>query len=68
MPPSNMPVPTESTPMVASFSAPSLLHSSCDISSGIRTPLAASQTQPEHVRLTGPVLGTVRRAATSAAG
>src|SRR5262249_29695991 len=46
MPPSNMPVPTESTPMLASFSAPSLLHNSCDISSGIRRPLAASQTQP----------------------
>src|SRR6476469_5615190 len=46
MPPSNMPVPTESTPMVASLSAPSLLHSNCDISSGIRIPLAASQIQP----------------------
>src|SRR6185312_17350566 len=39
MPPSNIPVPTESTPIVASFSAPSLLHSNSDIRSGIRTPL-----------------------------
>src|SRR5439155_10116296 len=46
MPPSNIPVPTESTPIVASFCAPSLLHSSCDISSGIRAPLTASQIQP----------------------
>src|SRR5689334_11106401 len=46
MPPSNIPVPTESTPMLASLRAPSLDHSSCDISSGILSPLAASQTQP----------------------
>ena len=46
MPPSNMPVPTESTPMVASVRAPSLAQSTCDISSGIRNPLAASQIQP----------------------
>ena len=46
MPPSNIPVPTGSTPIVASFCAPSLLQSSCDISSGIRSPLAASQIQP----------------------
>src|SRR3954454_6675856 len=46
MPPSNMPVPTESTPIVASLSAPSLLHRSCDINSGIRIPLVASHIQP----------------------
>src|SRR6476660_10232219 len=31
MPPSNIPVPTESTPIEASVRAPSLAHSSCDI-------------------------------------
>src|SRR6202007_173238 len=46
IPPSNIPVPTESTPMVASCCAPSLLHNSCDIRSDIRTPLAAWQIQP----------------------
>ncbi len=41
-----MPVPTESTPMLASNSAPRRLHTSADISSGIRVPAAASHTQP----------------------
>ena len=46
MPPSNIPVPAESTPMFASNSAPSRLQSSSDMSSGIRAPAAASQIHP----------------------
>ena len=46
MPPSNIPVPTGSTPMVASCQAPSLAHSSRDISSGICSPPTASHIQP----------------------
>jgi len=46
MPPSNIPVPTASTPRVASHWAPMRLHSSSDISSSIRWPPATSQIQP----------------------
>ena len=46
IPPSNIPVPVESTVMVASCSAPRRLHSRADISSAIRVPAAASHTQP----------------------
>ena len=46
IPPSNIPVPTASTAMLASCSAPRRLHSRLDMSSGIRVPAAASHTQP----------------------
>ncbi len=47
IPPSNMPVPTESTPIVASFSAPSLAPQQLATSARASArPLAASQIQP----------------------
>ena len=46
MPPSYIPEPAESTAIVASFSTPSRDQRTCDMSSGIRSPEAASQTQP----------------------
>ena len=45
--PSNSPVPSESTPMLASKSAPSRDQISSLASSGKRWPAAASQTQPK---------------------